>query len=361
MNLSPTIGRVAGIDVQLHWSFILLMLFALVLSFYIFLIFLLLFVCVFLHELAHSITAKRYHIGVKKIVLYPLGGGSIIDLDNVSPQLEFRISIAGPISSFLLAFLFGMAVVFLPGGMVKVFVQLLFILNLLLAVFNILPWFPMDGGRVLRSYLQRGRSFLEATRTSVKVSNVLIVLFVIGTLVYVGVEPSYPFFYKEFIVLWDVFIAVFLYGGAKAELQAAYIKTYTQGLSAGSAMTNDYIMSRSTTTLAQLYETVVARRIHIVLFRRAGKYYIVSRLPYNSFGKAAEGMADQRISRFGEELPMLDIGSSLYSALEKMQEANISVIGVQRSGRLVGILQRQHVESVITLHISRTRGRAKNA
>jgi Zn-dependent protease len=360
-NFSPTIGRVAGIGVQLHWSFILLMLFALVLSFYIFLVFLLLFVCVFLHELAHSLTAKRYGIGVKKIVLYPLGGGSIIDLDNVPPSLEFRISIAGPVSSFLLAFLFGMAVVLLPGGTVKVFVQLLFILNLLLAVFNILPWFPMDGGRVLRSYLQRRHSFLDSTRTAVKASNVLIVLFIVGTLVYVGLEPGYPFFYKELIVLWDVFIAVFLYGGAKAELQAAYLKTYTRGLTAVSAMTKNYIMTKGSTTLARLYGMVLDKHTHIVLFRNAGKYYVVSRLPYNSLGKMAGGMANQSISGFSAELPTLDAKASLYSALERMQEANTGVAGVLSHGMLVGILQRQHVESVIALHVSRAEGRTKNA
>ncbi len=352
VNASPTIGRVAGIDVQLHWSFILLMLFALILSTYLFAIFVLLFACVFLHELAHSITAKRYGIRVKKIVLYPLGGGSIIDLDNVPPKLEFRISLAGPVSSFLLAFVFGAAVVLLPGGMVKVFVQLLFVLNLLLAVFNILPWFPLDGGRVLRSYLQRKRSFLDATRSSVKVSNALVVLFIVGTLVYVALEPSYSFIYKEFVVLWDTFIAIFLYGAAKAELQSAYLKTYTSDLKASSAITKQYLMATPNTTLARLYSMVVDSKTHVVLFKDSGKYYIVSRLPYNSFGRIMEGYGAQPISKFSAELPLVKTTTTLFSVLERMQETNEGVVGVVRGSILVGVLLRQHVESVIALHMS---------
>ncbi len=361
VNASPTIGKVAGIDVQLHWSFILLMLFALVLSTYIFAIFVLLFACVLLHELAHSITAKRYGIRVKKIVLYPLGGGSIIDLDSVPPKLEFRISLAGPVSSFLLAFVFGAAVVLMPGGIIKVFVQLLFVLNLLLAVFNILPWFPLDGGRVLRSYLQRSRSFLDATRASVKASNVLVVLFILGTVVYVALEPSYSFIYKEFIVLWDVFIAIFLYGAAKAELQAAYLKTYTSDLKASSAVTKQYIMALPGTTLARLYSMVVDSKTHIVLFRDNGRYYLVSRLPYNSFGRIMEGYGSQPISRFSTELPTVASDATLYSALERMQESNTGVAGVTKGGALVGVLLRQHVESVIALHMSSRNRNPKKA
>ncbi len=361
VNASPTIGRVAGIDVQLHWTFILLMLFALLLSLYIFVIFVLLFACVFLHELAHSITAKRNGIRVKKIVLYPLGGGSIIDLDNVPPALEFKISIAGPISSFLMAFVFGAIAVYMPGGMIKVFVQLLFVLNLLLAVFNILPWFPLDGGRVLRSYLQRRRSFLDATRTSVKVSNALVVLFIVGTVIFVALEPSYSFVYKEFVVLWDAFIAIFLYGAAKSEMQSAYLRAYTSGLKASSSMTKQYVMAKPDTTLARLYPMVVSSRMHIVLFRNGGKYYVVSRLPYNAFGRILEGYGSLPISKFSAQLPLVKYNDTLYTALERMQESNTGVAGVMKGDALVGVLQRQHVESIIALHMSSSNRNPKKA
>ena len=188
---SPNIGSIYGVPIELHWTFIVMMLLALAISVNLFIIFVLLFVCVFLHELAHSVTAIRNNISVKKIILYPLGGGSMIDMDEVPPKLEFMIAIAGPVSSFLLAFIFGIAVIFIPAGTIELFVQLLFILNLLLAVFNILPWFPLDGGRVLRSWLEKKRDFLSATKLTVNISNAIIVLFVIGTIAFVAVRPDY--------------------------------------------------------------------------------------------------------------------------------------------------------------------------
>src|SRR5271170_3744124 len=112
VDLSPKIGSIGGIDIQLHWTFIMLLIFILFLSFYLFVIWVLLFVCVLIHELVHSITSKRNGIKVKKIVLYPLGGGSIIDFEKVSPEIEFRISIVGPIASLLIAMIVGILTIY---------------------------------------------------------------------------------------------------------------------------------------------------------------------------------------------------------------------------------------------------------
>ena len=107
-DFSPHIGRIFGIDVELHWSFILLLVVILFLSLYYFIIWALLFVFVLLHELVHSVTSRRNGVNVKKIILYPFGGGSVIDFENVTPEVEFRISIVGPLASLLIAALLGM-------------------------------------------------------------------------------------------------------------------------------------------------------------------------------------------------------------------------------------------------------------
>lgn len=216
VELSPYIGSIDGIRIQLHWSFILLLLLILTLSAYYFLIWVLLFVCVLIHELTHSITSRRNGIAVKKIILYPFGGGSVIDFEKVKPETEFRISIVGPISSLLLAAVFGILAVYSPAGIVRYTVQTLFELNVFLGVFNILPWLPLDGGRALRAYLQEKRSYFEATRIAVLASNAITALFIVGTFVYVLLIPG-TFFYKEFIVLWDVVLGLFVYSGAKAD------------------------------------------------------------------------------------------------------------------------------------------------
>ena len=355
---SPNIGSIYGVPIELHWTFIVMMLLALAISVNLFIIFVLLFVCVFLHELAHSVTAIRNNISVKKIILYPLGGGSMIDMDEVPPKLEFMIAIAGPVSSFLLAFIFGIAVIFIPAGTIELFVQLLFILNLLLAVFNILPWFPLDGGRVLRSWLEKKRDFLSATKLTVNISNAIIVLFVIGTIAFVAVENGYSLLYKEFIVLWDVFIAVFLYGGAKAELQGAYVKEYTNGIKLSAAVSKNYIMLKGRPALYDIYKAVMKSHTHIVLFRENGKIYVVSRLPRNMLAGGAMGNID--IGKISMPLNEFDAGAQIYSAYSKMQSEGASIAAVMKRGKFVGIVQMQHMESVISLHMAHTRGNSKN-
>jgi Zn-dependent protease len=355
---SPNIGSIYGIPIELHWTFIVMMLLALAISVNLFIIFVLLFVCVFLHELAHSVTAIRNNISVKKIILYPLGGGSMIDMDEVPPRLEFMIAIAGPVSSFLLAFIFGIAVIFIPAGTIELFVQLLFILNLLLAVFNILPWFPLDGGRVLRSWLEKKRDFLSATKLTVNISNAIIVLFVIGTIAFVAVENGYSLLYKEFIVLWDVFIAVFLYGGAKAELQGAYVKEYTKDIKVGAAVSRNYTMLKGRPDLYGIYKAVMKSHTHIVLFRENGKIYIVSRLPRNMLAGAPLNNID--VGKISMPLSEFDTNEQIYSAYSKMQSDGAGVAAVMKRGKFIGIVQMQHMESVISLHIAHTRGNSKN-
>ncbi|MGI0133927.1 MAG: site-2 protease family protein, partial [Candidatus Micrarchaeaceae archaeon] len=240
VDLSPYVGSIAGIRIQLHWSFILLLVgIFLLTSPYLFLIWVLLFACVLVHELAHSLLAKRNGIPVKKIILYPFGGGSVIDFEKVNPSMEYRISIIGPVSSLALALVFGAASLYAPSGTVQSTLYLLFVLNVFLGVFNILPWFPLDGGRALRSYLQKTRSFFTATKIAVNVSKVVTILFIIGTVIYVALIPG-TFVYKEFVVLFDIIIGMFIYGGAQSELRLAYVKTNITKLKARDAISRNF-------------------------------------------------------------------------------------------------------------------------
>ena len=253
VNISPYIGSISGIKIQLHWSFVLLLVFSLVLSLYLFAVIVLLFICVLLHELAHSITSKRNGIGVKKIILLPIGGASVIDMEEIDPDIEFRISIAGPIASIFIGVALGVAVVLIPGGAVRHLVQLLFLINILLGVFNLLPGFPLDGGRVFRSYEQKKHSFFDATKITVKLSKIVIVLFIVGTVIYAAVEPGYTFAYREFVVFWDILIAIFLYGGAQAEYQTAYVREMAADLRVRDAVSKDFASVKPGTTIGELY------------------------------------------------------------------------------------------------------------
>jgi len=134
-----------------------------------------LFASLILHELAHSLVARRYGLGVGGITLFLFGGVAELVEEPRSAGSEFWIAIAGPAMSFLLAGLFGLAALPFGGaGLAGVLLAYLASINLVLAVFNLIPAFPLDGGRVLRAWLwQRSGDVLEATRKASLAGTVL--------------------------------------------------------------------------------------------------------------------------------------------------------------------------------------------
>ena len=350
-DISPYIGSLFGIKIQLHWSFILLLAFSLILSLYLFVIIVLLFVCVLLHELAHSITSKRNGIGVKKIILLPIGGASMIDMEEIDPKVEFRISISGPIASIFIGLVLGAVAVVIPGGSIRHLVQLLFLINILLGVFNLMPGFPLDGGRVFRSYEQRKHSFFDATKITVKLSKIVIALFILGTVVYAAIIPGYSFAYREFIVFWDVLIAVFLYGGAQAEYQTAYVREMAADLKVKDAISKNYAMVKPGTTIGELYGILMKEHTHIILVDYGKNVKLVEGVRLGSSLNTA--YMSTPVDKFCKDIPYIDYNKQLPSAIDKMRNDNTGVIAVRRFGKIVGVLVIQHVESVVALHISR--------
>jgi Zn-dependent protease len=181
MKYSFKIASVWGIPIELHFTFVLLMAAVAVLSFfsfrswYPFALTLFLFVFVAVHELAHSVVARHYHIRVRKIVLYPIGGVSEIEEVPENPSIEWRLAAAGPLTSLLIGavlyaanFAIQIAEPATPlGGALVTAGSLMLdlaVLNLLLGAFNLLPAFPMDGGRIFRALLAERMKFTDATK-----------------------------------------------------------------------------------------------------------------------------------------------------------------------------------------------------
>ena len=348
---SPRIATISGIDIELHWTFIILLLISLAFSVYLFLVMVLLFMCVLVHELFHSITSKINGIKVKKIVLNFFGGGSVIDFEHISPSTEFRISLVGPVASLLLAAMFGLLNIAFNAGIVGKTLQTLFILNLFLGAFNLLPWLPLDGGRALRSYLQRRTSFLNATRMAVRSSAIITILFVAGTIAYAALAHGYSLLYREFIVLLDVAIAVFIYGGAQSELQAAFIKENSSDLKVRDAMTKDYSLIPGKATEDKLYRGILGGGSHIVLFRDNGKIMMFSGKPMQRPFRAPSSNGTD----LGKPIPSVNSNGGLYGALYRMSSENAGVAAVLEKGKLCGILLASHAESVIAIHMSKKR------
>jgi Zn-dependent protease/CBS domain-containing protein len=248
MGQSIKLFSVRGIDIRMHITFPIILIWA-ALQFGLIsrggwegAIFgvvatLLLFAVVVLHELGHSIAAQYYDIEVKQIVLLPIGGVAQLTHIPEKPIQEFVIAIAGPAVNFGLAIIFG--IVALLAGVSLSFEQLpslllgldrmsllalfgyVFSSNLLLAIFNLIPAFPMDGGRVLRALLATRMPYPRATVAAVSVGQALALL--MGILGFVQGN----FFW--------VLIAIFIYSGAGQERQMVLARNILSGLTVNQA------------------------------------------------------------------------------------------------------------------------------
>lgn len=167
-----------------------------------------LFVSVLLHELGHAVVALRHGIGVKQITLWIFGGIAMLEGITKDPKAEAKIAIAGPIVSFALGAMPAAFILFDPGPYVTFVVAYLAVLNIVLALFNLLPAFPLDGGRLLRAVLAMRMSFGRATKIAADIGKVMAVL--LGLL---GLFSS----------IWLMLIALFIYMGASQEAEGVQL------------------------------------------------------------------------------------------------------------------------------------------
>jgi Zn-dependent protease len=238
------IGRFSGIDVRVHWTFLLLLAFfafvgyrasgSLLGALTATVTIVALFLCVLLHEFGHSLVAQRLGIGIHSITLLPLGGVSNLESLPEKPADEVKITLAGPLVNVVLApIFFGVGLLlgavprvpadlFTGIGSVGQFFFYLGYLNVVLAVFNLLPAFPMDGGRILRALLATRLGAVRATGISSSVGKLFAgAFFLIGLL-------------SGNLLL--ALVAVFIFFGASGEAQMVRQHEQTRGLSVSDVM-----------------------------------------------------------------------------------------------------------------------------
>lgn len=189
---------------------------------------LLLFASVAFHELAHSFVAQRYRMTIVNITLFIFGGVAQMKGEPPHPRAEFQIALAGPLSSFLLALVFLLLSSWAEGITQALFAYLARI-NLLLGAFNLIPGFPMDGGRVLRAFLwQRRQDFFSATRTASGVGRRIGLSFIVlGFLSFFAGFPG---------GLWLLLIGWFIYSAAQASYQQSTLQETLSGITVQDVM-----------------------------------------------------------------------------------------------------------------------------
>ncbi|HUJ84972.1 MAG TPA: site-2 protease family protein [Candidatus Acidoferrales bacterium] len=273
MKYSFKIASVWGIPIELHITFILLMVAVAVLSyptFYLFILILFLFAFVVLHEMAHTFVARHYNVSVRKIVLYPIGGVSEIEEIPENPSIEWRLAIAGPLTSILIGvillvldqFVIIAAPVTPIGASLKTAGSLILdlaVLNLLLGGFNLIPAFPMDGGRVFRAILAERLKFTDATRYAAYIGE----LFAVGMVVFGIIFPSY------FLL---IVVGLFVYIGASEEAEQTIVSKTLSQVRVSDVMCTEVATVKPEMTIAEAMEILFKARYHDAIVATDGNY-----------------------------------------------------------------------------------------
>lgn len=220
------------------------------------------FASLILHELAHSVVARHYDVEIKGITLFVFGGVAELGSEPKTAGSEFLIALAGPVMSLTLAlgfWFFGVLLSAMDSAALSSAVGYLALINLILALFNMLPAFPLDGGRILRAYLwARGSDLLAATKTATRLGSIFAYgLMALGlmTLFAGGVISG----------LWQIFIGIFLLAAARGTYQQEVMKSAFQNQTVATMMTDSPITATPDLTLSSVVNQIMlANRITFV-------------------------------------------------------------------------------------------------
>ena len=341
MKASWTFARVARVDLRVHVTFFLLLLWfgiaaglethSLAGAARGVLFVMIVFVCVVLHELGHAMMARRYGIGTRDITLLPIGGMARLTEIPRDPRAEAVISLAGPAVNFAIAFVLWLV---LPtedwtaalkaaarGDQVSLAVSVLLV-NLSLGGFNLLPAFPLDGGRVLRALLSLRLSALRATRIAARIGkSVAVGFFVLGL------------FGSPFLVL----IGIFVWFGATLEASEAEVRDALEGVPVDAALMTEFCALDAADTLdAAAALTVRSAQKDFPVLKDSAPVGVLTQSRLLD-GLRRQGGATRVGTLALRELPLAQSTDSLEAIWRRLQVEQ-PLVGVVERGRLIGLI-----------------------
>ena len=350
MRWSWKIGKLAGIDLYVHATFLILIVWvalvhwtdghslAAVAEGVGFIISL--FVCVVLHELGHALVARRYGVPTRDITLLPIGGVARLARMPDKPWEEFRVAIAGPaVNVVLAALLYGVLLIshhWSPVTLLTLtagpFVERILLANVALVVFNLIPAFPMDGGRILRALLATRMDYARATQTAAGIGQALALVF-----------GLFGLFHNPFLL----FIAFFVWIGAAQESSAVQVKGIFSGVPIQAAMQTDFRTLSTSNTLDDAVKLMVHGSQH--------EFPVM-------WGERVMGILTRArlitgLSQFGPEHPVTNVmerefetaepTEMLEAVLHRLSTAACRIMPVLQDGRLVGLVTMENVGEYI--------------
>jgi Zn-dependent protease/CBS domain-containing protein len=359
MGWSLPIVRIAGIQLRIHITFLLLIVWlafgyyaqggsAVAASRVIFI--LLLFLCVVLHEFGHAFAAKAFGINTPDITLLPIGGVARLERMPEEPVQELIIAVAGPLVNVVIAlglFVAGGSQGLLNPSTVEgggLIAQLLTI-NVILVLFNLLPAFPMDGGRVLRALLATRFSYARATQIAATVGQGF--AFVFG---FMGLFGPNPFL---------LFIALFVYIGASQEAALAQMKDVSRRFPVSSAMVREFRTLSENDSLQEAVDALLATSQHDfpVVNETSNVTGVLTRHDLiAALRKNDPALTVGDVMR--RDIPTVTTGTRFEDAFRIMQECNCPAVPVLDSmKRLVGLLTPENVTELMMIQSAMPRRR----
>ncbi len=358
MGWSLPIFRIAGIQLRIHVTFLLLIAW-LAFGYYaeggsavaanrvIFV--LLLFLCVVLHEFGHALAAKSFGINTPDITLLPIGGVARLERMPEEPAQELVIAVAGPAVNVVIAlglFVAGGSHALLNPAAVESegLIPQLLTINILLLLFNLLPAFPMDGGRVLRALLATRFSYARATQIAATVGQ------------------GFAFVFGFIGLIWNpflIFIALFVYIGASQEAALAQMKDVSRRFPVSSAMVREFRTLPENATLQEAVDALLATSQHdFPVVDETGnvtgvltRHDLIAALRKNDPALHVGDVMRRNI-------PTVTTGTRFEEAFRIMQECNCPAVPVLDSmKRLVGLLTPENVTELMMIQSAMPRRR----
>ncbi len=364
MAWSWKIGRLAGINVYMHWTFLLLIGFigyvylargatwgaaALGIGFI-----LALFGCVILHELGHALMARRFGVPTRDITLLPIGGIARMQRMPEHPGQELLVAIAGPaVNVVIFAILAlvlaatGQLATAAPTDLLEIgrgnFLANLMWVNFALVVFNMLPAFPMDGGRVLRAVLAFFLDYTTATAVAATVGQGMAILFGLAGLGLIG-----PFAFNPILLL----IALFVFMGASAESQQTQVRALLSNVAVQDAMLTRFRTLSPTDTLGTAVDELLAGSQHDFPVLD-GQRYVGMLVRKTLLENLTTHGRDSHVAELlSSDCPTVDRHDALSEVIAEMQEKGCTTVAVFSGDRLDGVLTLENIGEFMMIQSS---------